>query len=104
MLDWVEDVTLIGATHYETDDNGNDVPVESETTVQAAKREIAMSEFYAAAQAGIKPEVELIVHSFEYGGQLRVLWRGTKYTVIRTYQRNADEVELYLERKIADGK
>lgn len=103
MLDWSEDVTLIGMA-CEPDSIGNQVPTETKSVVQGSKKELSMSEFYAAAQAGIRPTVELIVHSFEYDDQQAVEWRGHRYTVIRTYQRNADEVELYLERKVSDGE
>lgn len=101
MIDWSEDVTLIGKA-YEPDQYGNQIATETKTTVQAGKKELTMSEFYAAAQAGIRPEVELIVHAFEYDGQQSMEWRGNAYTLIRTYQRNADEVELYLQRKVSD--
>ena len=102
MLDWCEDVELL-SSEYITDDYGNQRPNPVSVTVQASRKELAMSEFYAAAQAGIRPAVELIVHMFEYNGQQNIKWRGDEYTVIRIYQRNNDEVELYLERKISDG-
>ncbi|MFD1398654.1 phage head closure protein [Lacticaseibacillus suilingensis] len=101
MLDWSEDAVLIGKT-FEPDQYGNQVATVTEDTVQASKKELSMSEFYAAAQAGIRPEVELIVHAFEYDGQQTVKWNGITYSLIRTYQRNADEVELYLERKVSN--
>lgn len=102
MLDWAEDLTLIGVTQYVADEYGNQIPTSSERVVQASKKEISSSEFYAAAQSGIKPEVEMIIHTFEYEGELNAEYNGTQYSVIRTYQRNADEIELYLQRKVSD--
>lgn len=102
MNDWSEDVTLIGTGGFTKDDYGNQIPKEDKTTVMASTKPIAMGEFYAAAQAGIRPEVELIIHTFEYNGELAVDYRGVRYSVVRTYQRNDDELEIYLERKVSD--
>lgn len=102
MLDWCEDVTLIDSA-FMVDGFGNQIEQPVKTQVMASKKEVSMNEFYSAAQAGIRPEVELIVHSFEYSGEQIVEYRGQRYSVIRTYQRSDDEIELYLERKASDG-
>lgn len=102
MNDWTEDLTMIANT-YTSDDYGNQVLGTAETTVQASKKQIQMNEFYAARRAGIQPAIELIVHTFEYDGQQEFLYNGKRYSLIRTYERNDDEVELYLEQKGSDA-
>ncbi|KRM73010.1 phage head closure protein [Lacticaseibacillus brantae] len=101
MNDWSEDVTLVDSVIV-PDEYGNQVPTETHRVVQASKREIAMNEFYTAAQAGIRPAVELIIHTFEYEGEQVMIYKGQRYSLIRTYQRNDDELEIYLEQKVSD--
>lgn len=100
MLNWDKEVTLIGAMFYRTDEYGNQIPEDTSTTVMACYKPISQSEFYVAAQAGIRPATELIVHTFEYGGETEVEYQGERYTVIRVYERDNDETELYLEKKV----
>ena len=99
--DWSDDVTLISSILV-PDEYGNQIPTETRRVVQGTKREVAMNEFYVAAQAGIRPSVEVIIHSFEYEGEQAVIYQSSRYSVVRTYQRNDDEIELYLERKVSD--
>lgn len=101
MNDYSEDIYLIKNV-YETDDYGNQVSVPVKRLAQATKKNIMMSEFYQAAQAGIRPEVEFIIHTFEYDGEQTVEYNGTRYSVIRLFERSYDELEIYLQRKVGD--
>ena len=56
-------------------------------------------EFYSAAQAGLKPELTLVVWSEEYGGEAEVEICGETYGVVRSFCRADDKTELYLARK-----
>lgn len=103
MNEYDEDIILIGGViSDETDVFGNPIDGTVKTTVQATKKEVSQSEFYQAAQANIRPAAEFIVHTFEYSGEQLVEWQGCRYSVIRTYQRNDDEIEIYLESKVGD--
>lgn len=102
MLTWDTDLTLLGAATYHDDEYGNQIAVPAEQVVQAAEQQISRQEFYQAAQAGIRPARMFVVHPFEYHGEDRVRVDGNTYSVIRTFQRSDDELELYVEQKVAD--
>lgn len=100
--DYEEDIILISGTSTETDEFGNPISEPTRTEIQATKKDISQSEFYQAAQANIRPAVEFIVNADEFNGEPLVEWQGSQYSINRTYQRNLDEVELYLEQKVGD--
>jgi len=100
MNDWTDELTLLAPNGHTRDGSGNQVVSYESSTISATKKPIAMSEFYAAAQSGIRPELKLIVHPFEFDGQELVEYDGTRYSLIRTYQTSYDEMEIYLERKV----
>jgi len=87
---------------YESDAYGNQTPTEVKTLVQSSEEQLSRAEFYQAAQAGIRPSRMFVVHSFEYGGEQVIIADNQRYSVIRTFQRNADELELYVESKVGD--
>lgn len=62
-------------------------------------RSAGHKEFYAGRQAGLKPEFEFTIHAFEYEGQREVEYNGKRYSVIRTYSRGIEEIELICEAK-----
>lgn len=69
----------------------------SETTeklVYAECKSVTRTEFYSAMQAGVTAVVVFVINSLEYEGELKVEYKGKKYSVIRTYQANADDIEL----------
>lgn len=93
------------------DEFGNYVAMYQEPRfVYADKRSITRSEFYNAAQSGMKPEIVFTINRFEYHDEHTVEFGGVLYTVIRTYESNpksgtaVDEtLELVCERKINNG-
>ena len=64
------------------------------TTVLCSEKAIKYSEFYKGAQSGIRPEITLIIHRFEYSGQKEVEYLGQTLKVIRTYPISSEEIEL----------
>lgn len=98
---WDLDLILIGG-EGEPDEFGNWSDGDTETTVMACEEQISRSEFYQAAQSGIRPARLFIIHTFEYDDQQRVKIDGHVYSVVRTFERNSEELELYVERKVGD--
>lgn len=96
------EVTLITKT-YEFDDIGNHIPVESSVTVLCNEKSIGRNEFYNAAAAGLKPEVTLVVHAYEYSGESTVEYEGKRYNVMRIYQSGFEELELTCQKVIGNG-
>lgn len=75
--------------------------------IQSAGR----SEFYQAAQAGIKPELEADLFFGDYSGEPFAEYNGITYSVVRSYRSDrdyqtnmsfadSDRITLTLERKI----
>lgn len=69
----------------------------TKTLVFADKKSVKQNEFYAAAAAGLNPEVVFVVRTADYTGQTCVLWTNP-YKVIRTFERDDEMTELVCER------
>lgn len=96
------ELTLISQT-FEEDGIGNQVPVETETTVLCDRKSVGRSEFYNAAAAGLRPELVLVVHAYEYQGERVIKFEGVRYNIIRTYAIGIEEIELTCKRVIGNG-
>lgn len=90
------EATLIG---YEVgqDDIGNSTSEKVETIILCKKRSIRQSEFYAAAQSGLKPELTLVVRPYEYNNQKEIVFEEVSYRIIRTFEIDSEELELICE-------
>lgn len=91
-------LTLI-AKDYTADSIGQMVPTETRRDVFCNVTSVSASEFFAAAQAGLKPELRATLFAPEYQGEEIVELDGVRYSVYRTYLGKKETVELYLERK-----
>ncbi len=96
------ELTLIDYT-IEYDEIGQQKKIETRTNILCAVKSIGRNEFYAAAQAGLKPEITFVIHGYEYNGEKEVEFEGQKYKVIRTYMKDFEEMELVCEKVIGNG-
>ena len=107
----IDDVcTLIGVRKRDYDESGNDITEPTERQVFCRVGSVTRSEFYAAATAGIRPEMVLYLSNTEdYQGEDIVRYpaeAGPLYDVVRTYRgdgRSAagpDGIEIVLQRKM----
>lgn len=65
---------------------GQQMPIETITTVIANSKSVTRSEFYAAMDTFL-PEIVFVVKGYEYDGQQEVETEdGKRYKVIRTYR------------------
>lgn len=71
---------------------------ETSRTVFAEIESISQSEFFAAADADLRPEYRFKVFYADYEGEKICEFEGERYAIYRTY-RNSDRVELYAERR-----
>lgn len=78
-------------------------PVRSVTwnTVFANKKSVRQSEFYSAANVGLRPEVVFEIHAHEYKGHEMVKFSGVEHTIVRTYE-NGEIVELVCTSQVGD--
>lgn len=96
------ELTLINYT-IEYDEIGQQKKIETRTNILCAVKSIGRNEFYAAAQAGLKPEITFVIHGYEYNGEKEVEFEGQKYKVIRTYMKDFEEMDLVCEKVIGSG-
>ena len=104
------DVMILKKDHYEIDDLGQRIPRASSRMVYCSITSVTGSEWAAAGQNGIKPEYRVIMFRHDYHGEETVniggcidgceVRGGTDYTIYRTYYRDTDEMELYLEKRL----
>ena len=82
---------------FTTDAVGNRVKTVTQITkVWVAVRSVGQSEYYQAAQVGLKPQLVFVVSSVDYSGESEVYYKGKRYSVYRSYTQG-DETELYCE-------
>lgn len=79
----------------ETSNHGETIQSYEWTPVFANEESLTRSEFYQAANAGLKPEVMLKIHAYEFDNQEKVKYKGKTYTILRTYEKG-DNVVLTL--------
>lgn len=69
-------------------------------TILARMDDVSRSEFFAAGQAGMRPQYRFIVNPVEYGGEATCEWNGARYAIYRTYHvPGTDDLELYVQRE-----
>ena len=103
------DVIILLKDFYEVDSLGQRIPKTKAHQVYCSITSVTGSEWYAGANNGIRPEYRIVMFRYDYHGEETVniggtingceVCGGTNYTVYRTYYRDTDEMELYLEKR-----
>jgi len=78
---------------------GVQVPAETEREVFCNVRSISQNEWFEGARNGLNPEFQVIVFQYDYAGEQIIELNGKRYTIYRTYVRDDEMIELYIERK-----
>lgn len=60
---------------------------------------VTQSEWFNGGQQGLKPEYKVTMFAPDYEGEEIVSLNGTQYSVYRTYLRQDENIELYLEKR-----
>lgn len=94
----MNDVVYLITKKYLEDEIGQDVSEITEQEVFCEILSISQSEFFEAAQSGLKPQYKIKVWAEEYGGQDEVRIGDDFFTVYRNYTVNG-MTELYLEKR-----
>lgn len=100
MYDGVAELISAGSVTY--DSAGNEIITEMTTNVFVQPRGVYQSEFYNAAQLGLKPSITLyIANKADYSGQKRLIYEGKEYEVIRVdWTAQRDGISLVCEERI----
>ena len=78
---------------------GEWIPTIEKIEVFAEMQSISSSEFFAASQIGLAPEMRFTMLVGDYNGETVVEHNGVNYSVYRTYQSAPDVIELYCQRE-----
>ena len=84
---------------YATDAIKQRVPIESLRKVFCNIASVGQSEFFAAGQAGLKPEYQITMFGPDYHGESEIELSGTRYSIYRTDRRQDDNIELYVQKR-----
>ena len=86
------------------DEAGNEISTIIETTVYVQPRGVYSSEFYNAAQLGLKPSVTLyLANRFDYNDEKVLEFQGKDYDVIRVdWNAQRDGISLVCEERVGD--
>lgn len=96
-------IELLKREGQSVDDWGNPINNVIKWEVFAEKISVKQSEFYQAASQGLKPSIVFEIYGEEFNEADAVYFEDTEYSIIRTYQKSFDKLELICERKVADG-
>lgn len=61
---------------------------------------VSRTEFFEAAKAGMRPEWRFTVFSGDYHGETECDYKGSAYSIYRTFHGEGDFVELYVQAKV----
>lgn len=88
------------------DEYGNEILPVKETQVYVQPRGVYQSEFYNAAQLGLKPSITFfLANRYDYEGQKIVAYNGRDYEVIRVdWNAQRDGISLVCEERISNGE
>jgi len=100
MYDGIAILKAYGEPTY--DGYGNEFIPEIDTTVFVQPRGVYQSEFYNAAQLGLKPSITLyMTNRADYDGQKVLAYEGKEYSVIRVdWSAQRDGISLVCEERI----
>lgn len=100
MYDGTALLISISVTGY--DDLGNPIETVTAREVFVQPRGVYASEFYNAANLGIKPSLTLyMTNRADYEGETRVEFEGKEYTVVRVdWNAQRDGISLICEEKV----
>lgn len=79
---------------YTTNDIGDTISIPQERRVLAHIASVRQSEFYQAQASGFKPELSLIIRSFEYKGEKSVRYGTKSFRILRTFDKQDGSIEL----------
>lgn len=102
LVDRTEVLTLIQQS-YEPDEIGQMIAKETSRDILAAARSVELSELADAGKMGLNPAWKMEILPSDYHGEELAEYQGVRYSIYRTYRKNLELLELYLERRAGDG-
>lgn len=82
-----------------TDAYGVQRTTEKRRKIYAQVTSVTASEWFEGGRNGLNPQYRFVIFKFEYHGEEIVEYKGSRYTVYRTYEARDDALELYTEKR-----
>jgi len=103
MYDGVATLKAYGESSF--DEYGNETAVEVTRDVFVQPRGVYQSEYYNAAQLGLKPSLTLyMTNKGDYNGEKVLEYEGVEYSVIRVdWSAQRDGISLICEERVDNG-
>lgn len=93
----IAEITLIKRKKTGTDRLNQPIYTTTSRTVLARRIPISQGEYFNAGQIGISADHEFVISQFDYDGEMMLSYNGQNYRIYRKYERNDNEIELYVE-------
>lgn len=104
-----DDVIKLICSTFESDEEGNQIPVRKKRTVLCRTGSVSRSEYYSAAQVGLHPTLIFELSDFrDYFGEQELEytdWMGVEkiYDITRTYRREDGSLEITAQERLGNG-
>ena len=95
----MDNVINLVQKNYTKDEIGQEIAIETETTIFCSIASVSREEFFTAGKSGIRPSLQLTINRYEYDGQKVCVVNGKRYAIYRTYIGKGETLELYLEEQ-----
>lgn len=93
-------ITLLSHNRYQDENGVWRDGQETQREVFCQVNSVSRAEFFAAAQAGMRPEYQFTMFFYDYQGETSLIYEGVRYAVYRTYHARTDDLELYVQREV----
>lgn len=93
------EVIYLLSTTITFDDIGNQIPTPVEREIYADELYVGDNAFYSAAAAGMKPEKQFEIYSFEYAGESKLKHNDVTYNIIHS-KKKGDKTRVICEKVI----
>lgn len=92
-------VAYLVADSYEQNDYGVQEKTQSKRKVYVGVSSVTGQEWFEGGRNGLNPQYRFTMFLYDYEGEDVIEFEGVAYTIYRTYVRNQDEIELYVEKR-----
>lgn len=95
-------VAYLVAETYTKDDCGVWHKTTSKKKVYVNVNSVGQSEWYEGGRNGLNPEFRMTMFAPNYDGERIIEYENRQYSIYRTYVRDDEKIELYVERRKGD--
>ena len=95
----MDDVMILLQHKPELDENHVQKMQEQRRQIFCRVKSVNRSEFFAAGQSGLSPAFLFEIFPGDYENEQTVEFHGERYAVYRTFLRDSDTLEIYVQRE-----